>query len=167
METGGIVEIAETILLEASYTKTYLDALIQLGPPVTHICSRAVMRKRSYMSSYGEQLVVRMLSMYRSRVTIPFEPTKLSNTGTKAGLDFLSSIPRFIESAFDDWFNSRHVIYVQELDRSFMSAHHHGRNPSVMIEIRARNNFVAKQRVRTRRRRGRIETEAQLQRPRR
>ena len=30
VETGGIVEIAETILLEASYTKTYLDALIPI-----------------------------------------------------------------------------------------------------------------------------------------
>ena len=50
VETGGIVEIAKPFF-EASYTKTYLDALIQLGPPVTHTCSRGD-GKRSYMSSY-------------------------------------------------------------------------------------------------------------------
>eukprot|EP00939_MAST-03C_sp_MAST-3C-sp1_P005095 g5095.t1 len=102
---GGIVEMAETILLEASYNRDYLEALILLGPPVEHICRRAEARGRSYMSSYGEQLVLRFLSM-------------------PSGLEFLLQSRRWLERTFDDWFNSRHIQYVQELDRSFMSAHH-------------------------------------------
>lgn len=132
---GGIVEMAETILLEASYNRNYLKALIGLGPPINHICQRAETRGRSYMSSYGEQLVIRFMSM-------------------PEGLEFLLQSPRWLDRAFDDWYHSRHVLYLQELDRSFMSAHHLSRFPSLDDDASdtLRNAAAARKRQRKMRR---------------